>query len=97
MRISNTGLPDVPAGQGTDKVRASSSTQGAKSGFSVPASSPSAPLQSATLQPAIEAMAELPEVDQARVDALREALAKGEIRFDAGKLASLITRYHGGR
>jgi negative regulator of flagellin synthesis FlgM len=39
----------------------------------------------------------MPEVDEAKVAAVREALARGEIQFDAAKLAGLIARYHGGR
>jgi negative regulator of flagellin synthesis FlgM len=41
-------------------------------------------------------LAALPEIDQAKVDALREALARGEIGFDADRLARLIQRFHGG-
>ncbi|MCH7345270.1 flagellar biosynthesis anti-sigma factor FlgM [Pelomonas sp. CA6] len=54
-------------------------------------------LESGVLKPAQEALAALPEIDHDKVAALREALAKGEIRFDAGRLAQLIQRYHGGR
>ena len=45
----------------------------------------------------MEAMPALPEIDQARVDALREALARGEVPFDADKLAGLIERFHGSK
>jgi len=54
-----------------------------------------APLQSAVLQPALQAMREMPEIDQEKVDMLRNALAKGELPFDPGKLAGLIQRFHG--
>jgi negative regulator of flagellin synthesis FlgM len=54
-----------------------------------------APLQSAVLQPALQAMRELPEIDQEKVDMLRDALAKGELPFDPAKLAGLIQRFHG--
>ncbi len=54
-----------------------------------------APLQSEVLQPALQAMKELPEIDQERVDMLRDALAKGELPFDPAKLAGLIQRFHG--
>ncbi|MCX2861696.1 flagellar biosynthesis anti-sigma factor FlgM [Paucibacter sp. PLA-PC-4] len=56
-----------------------------------------AALESSTLQPAKAVLAEMPEIDQAKVDMLREALARGEITFDAGRLAKLIQRFHGGR
>jgi negative regulator of flagellin synthesis FlgM len=51
-------------------------------------------LQSAVLAPAIEAARQAPDVDQARVAELRDALAKGSLPFDATKLAALIERYH---
>lgn len=54
-----------------------------------------APLQSAVMQPALQAMAAMPEIDQAKVDMLRDALAKGELPFDPAKLAGLIQRFHG--
>jgi negative regulator of flagellin synthesis FlgM len=51
-------------------------------------------LQSAVLQPALAALNELPDIDHAKVAMLRDALAKGELPFDAGKLAALIESYH---
>lgn len=51
-------------------------------------------LASEVLKPALAAM---PEIDETKVAALRDALAKGEIRFDANRLSQLIQRYHGGR
>jgi negative regulator of flagellin synthesis FlgM len=53
--------------------------------------------QSAGVQQAQAVLQELPEIDQARVAELREALAQGKLPFDAGRLAGLIDRYHGGR
>jgi negative regulator of flagellin synthesis FlgM len=63
-----------------------------------PAAAPGADaaLQSDVLQPAREALAALPETDQARVAELRDALAKGELPFDPARLAGLIQRFHGG-
>jgi len=54
-------------------------------------------LQSEVLQPAAKALAALPDFDAARVAELRDQLAKGELPFDAGRLAGLIQRFHGGR
>lgn len=51
-------------------------------------------LQSAVLQPAVAAMRELPDIDHARVSALKTALERGELPFDPAKLAALIERYH---
>lgn len=54
-------------------------------------------MQSSLLQPGIDQLNTMPDVDQAKVDALRSALARGEISFDANRIASLIERYHTGR
>lgn len=96
MRISPNGTPEVsgptqvsPAGP----VSSPSEARPARAGDA----SAAEPLQSATLQPAMQALSQMPEIDQAKVDAVRDALAKGEIKFDAGKLAGLIARYHGGQ
>jgi negative regulator of flagellin synthesis FlgM len=61
------------------------------------AAAASAPLQAETLQPAKDAMAAMPEIDHARVAELRDLLAKGELPFDAARLAGLIQRFHGGK
>jgi negative regulator of flagellin synthesis FlgM len=53
-------------------------------------------LQSAVMQPALQAMKDMPDIDHERVAQLRDALAKGELPFDAGKLAGLIQRFHRG-
>ncbi|KIA81548.1 flagellar biosynthesis anti-sigma factor FlgM [Chromobacterium amazonense] len=55
---------------------------------------PAAQDSSASLAANLRAM---PEIDQAKVDAVRAALARGEVRFDPQRLAGLIERYHGGR
>ena len=55
-----------------------------------------AELQSAVMGPAMQALKDMPEIDHDRVAQLRDALAKGELPFDAGKLAGLIQRFHRG-
>lgn len=54
-------------------------------------------LQSAVLGPALAAMAGMPEIDHAKVAELRDAIARGDLHFDAAKLAGLIQRFHGSR
>jgi len=54
-------------------------------------------LESSVLQPAQAALKALPDFDAARVAELRDALAKGELPFDAGRLAGLIQRFHGSK
>ncbi|GAA0758935.1 flagellar biosynthesis anti-sigma factor FlgM [Ideonella azotifigens] len=56
-----------------------------------------APLQSDALAPAMQALDAMPEIDSARVAELRDALARGEIKFDADRLAGLVQRFHNGR
>lgn len=55
------------------------------------------PLATHVVQPAMAALRDMPDFDEARVAALREALKAGELPFDAGKLACLIQRFHGTR
>ena len=88
MRITSSS----PDGMTVQRVADSAPVDGADA--PLPAASP-APLQSAVMQPALAAMREMPDIDQEKVDMLRDALAKGELPFDAGKLAGLIQRFHG--
>ncbi|NCT85673.1 MAG: flagellar biosynthesis anti-sigma factor FlgM [Comamonadaceae bacterium] len=85
-------------GQAVDKpVARSEAPTLAKTGGAAAAvlGTANAELESRLLGPAQEALTALPEIDQAKVDALREALARGEIGFDADRLARLIQRFHG--
>ncbi len=69
-------------------------TQAGTSGAS---GKPAGALQSEVLQPAMAALRDMPEIDHERVAELRDLLAKGELPFDAGRLAGLIQRFHGGK
>jgi negative regulator of flagellin synthesis FlgM len=88
MRIS-TPTPDGVAVQRVAEPAAPEAAEAAVR------SETAAPLQSAVLQPAVQALKQMPEMDMERVNQLRDALAKGELPFDPGKLASLIQRFHG--
>ncbi|HEY4367433.1 MAG TPA: flagellar biosynthesis anti-sigma factor FlgM [Steroidobacteraceae bacterium] len=91
--VSGMTIPEAPAANAVSEVaRTESATPPATS----PSGSASEALQSAVLQPALEAMRELPDIDQAKVATLRDALAKGELPFNAGKLAALIESFHRG-
>ena len=63
-----------------------------------PAAAPAAQreLESVVLQPALQALKAMGDIDHERVAQLRDALSKGELPFDAGKLAGLIQRFHKG-
>ncbi|PZP35654.1 MAG: flagellar biosynthesis anti-sigma factor FlgM [Roseateles depolymerans] len=90
MRVTNSGTP-TPLG-GTGQGEAAPAPAPLSAGPALQA----AALESGVLKPAQAALSEMPEIDQDKVAALRDALAKGEIRFDADRLAQLIQRYHGG-
>jgi len=92
MRI----VPGAPASAVTGTAPVSEATEVAASQAATATSAHSETLQSAVLQPAIAALRAMPEMDQAKVAQLREALAKGELPFNAGKLAALIESYHRG-
>ena len=53
--------------------------------------------QTEHVQAAQVAMAAMPEIDAQRVAEIKAALARGEIAFDAQKIAGLVVRHHGGR
>ena len=88
MRISGS-TPGAPVQTVADSAPAESAR---------PATAPTAQreLESAVLQPALQAMKEMGDIDHERVAQLRDALAKGELPFDAGKLAGLIQKFHRG-
>jgi negative regulator of flagellin synthesis FlgM len=88
MRISGA-TPNTPVQTVADSAPADSAR---------PAAAPAGQreLESAVLQPALKAMREMGEIDHERVAQLRDALAKGELPFDAGKLAGLIQKFHRG-
>jgi negative regulator of flagellin synthesis FlgM len=88
MRIS-TATPDGLAVQRMAEPAAADAPE------ALAAPAPQAALQSAVMQPALQAMREMPEIDQEKIDMLRDALAKGELPFDPTKLAGLIQRFHG--
>lgn len=89
MKITGSPAPNAPL--------AAAPTEAAPLDSAAAPAAAAAPLQSAGLQQAQSALADLPEIDQAKVLALRDALAKGELPFDASKLAGLIDRYHGSK
>lgn len=62
-----------------------------------PVAAAPAALESSVLQPAQSALRAMPDFDAAKVAELRDALSKGELPFDAGRLAGLIQRFHGSK
>lgn len=84
-------------GVSTPSIQLNPQTGGASAPAAVPAAATDAVLESSVLKPAQAALATLPDFDAARVAELRDALAKGELPFDAGRLAGAIQRFHGSK
>ena len=84
-------------GVSTSSIAAAAPAGPASAGVAAPLASaaPAVALESALLEPAQTALNALPNFDAARVAELRDALSKGELPFDAGRLAGLIQRFHG--
>jgi negative regulator of flagellin synthesis FlgM len=64
-----------------------------------PVAKPAAPKMAdatSTLGVAKQALQAGPEIDMVKVQAIRDALQRGEINFDADKVAGLMQKYHGG-
>jgi len=61
-----------------------------------PATGETGGLSSSVLKPAVDAIQQAPEIDMERVKALRDALAKGQLPFNAQRLAGLIEKFHKG-
>ena len=94
MRIAGTGTTYAHA---VERAPETTSADAAASVAATGAQGAPAPRQSDVLQPALAALRAMPEIDHAKVAELREALARGEVRFDAARLAGLIQRFHGSR
>lgn len=92
MKLSGTITSTVNVG--TQPVTVAAPAEAPAAAASLLAAAPA--LQSEVLQPAAQALSAMPDVDAARVAELRDALAKGELPFDPGRLAGLIQRFHGG-
>jgi negative regulator of flagellin synthesis FlgM len=92
MRITGTPGANTSAVERVVEVAPSESSAAPAAASSAPAG-----MQSAVLQPALAALREMPDIDHAKVASLRDALERGEVRFDAKRLAGLIERFHGGR
>lgn len=86
-------IPAIGSTQETAAISKVAEVAPAAAATSAAATAQQAP-GSPILGPALEAIRQLPEIDQAQVASLRDALQRGEIPFDASKLASLIERYH---
>jgi negative regulator of flagellin synthesis FlgM len=85
-----TGAISSTVSIGTQRVVVQAAPEAQASNAAAPA------LQSEVLQPAAQALKAMPDFDAARVAELRDQLAKGELPFDASRLAGLIQRFHGG-
>jgi negative regulator of flagellin synthesis FlgM len=90
MKITSSGTPATPAVGPASAAPAPAAPHGA-------VASSGASATGALLAAARAQLQQMPEIDAARVAEIRAALERGELGFDAGKLAQLIERYHGSR
>ena len=95
MNVSPLGKAGAVTAAQTDRLAGSHRV--AASAASVVAPEVSVGADTVSLQAAQAEMAQMPEVDAARVAEIKSALARGEISFDPQKLAQLVVRHHGGR
>lgn len=96
MKVTGKGLTGAP---GVTQVSTPADGAAAATEAESPTTAQAAvtELQSAVLQPALDAVRDMPDIDQAKVEAIRDALARGEISFNPARIAALIERYHSGR
>jgi negative regulator of flagellin synthesis FlgM len=97
MKITGASTPAVTISPqpGTASIAGSAATAAAPAPAA--ASVAADTLESSVLQPAQAALRALPDFDAAKVAELRDALSKGELPFDSGRLAGLIQRFHGSK
>jgi len=91
MKISGASTPSI----GIAPQSGSAAVADVAAASAPVAAAGAAVLESAVLQPAQKALRSMPDFDAAKVAELRDALAKGELPFDAGRLAGLIQKFHG--
>ena len=89
MKITGASTPSITITPQAGGLAAAPAAQG------VMPSNDTQALESAVLKPAQSALKALPDFDAEKVAELRDALSKGELPFDAGRLAGLIQRFHG--
>lgn len=96
MKLSNVKAPGaivaLPSGEVQGAVRPSASISSVVAPDAVHVGAQTERVQAAQAQ-----LAAMPDIDAARVAEIKAALARGEITFDAQKIAGLVVRHHGGR
>lgn len=96
MKIGGTGSYNLTgAGQPEETKRVDEATP--RASISATLAAPAPALQSEVLASAAKALENMPEIDHAKVMALRDALARGEVPFNPARLAALIESHHGQR
>lgn len=95
MKLTNVPAPSagrVPAGESAPTTRLAAASASVVAPDAVQVGGQAERIQAAQVQ-----LAAMPDVDAARVAEIKAALARGEIQFDAQKIAGLVVRHHGGR
>lgn len=92
MKINGKGLSRATA---TPKADGVSNNSVAPTKIAMSSTEAKSELQSSVIQPPLASISSMPDMDHAKIAELRAALARGEISFNATRLAALIQRYHG--
>lgn len=95
MKLTNVPTPSAVAAHAVES--AASARVAAANASVVAPDAVHVGAQTERVQAAQAQLAAMPEVDAARVAEIKAALARGEIAFDAQKIAGLVVRHHGGR
>lgn len=96
MKLTTVNAPSAAAASSSVETQASARLGGTIASVVAP-DSVHVGAQTERVQAAQAQLAQMPEVDAARVADIKAALARGEIAFDAKKIAGLVVRHHGGR
>lgn len=96
MKLSTVSSPGIAAAAPSGEAHAASRL-GATISTVVAPDAVHVGAQAERVQAARAQLASMPEVDAARVAEIKDALARGEIGFDAQKIAGMVVRHHGGR
>lgn len=91
MKIDKVIGTHVQPSQLTNKEPKTSQPASAK-----PALEPQVSVDSQVVAKAQDTLAQLPDVDMAKVESVKQALARGELELDISALSSALMRFHTG-
>ena len=91
MKIDKVIGTNVQPSQFSSKEAKNSQSTSAK-----PALEPQVSIDTQLVAKAQDTLAQLPEVDMAKVESVKQALARGELELDIAALSGAVMRFHTG-